>query len=71
MVPISKIYETEEKVFKEIRERIPTEINEFYNDIFPRVFKSIEEQGLRIHPDYFNKHSKYHEKEWFIHGETV
>ena len=71
LVPISKIYETEEKVFKEIRERIPTEINEFYNDIFPRVFKSIEEQGLRIHPDYFNKHFKYHEKEWFIRGETV
>ena len=71
LVPISKIYEQEEKNFKEIREKIPTEVNEFYNDTFPKVFKSIEEQGLRIHPDYFNKHFKYHEKEWFIHGETV
>ena len=71
LVPISKIYEQEEKNFQEIKEKIPSEINEFYNDIFPKVFKSIEEQGLRIHPDYFNKHFKYHEKEWFIHGETV
>ena len=71
LVPISKIYEEEEKIFEEIKERIPTEVNEFYNDTFPRVFKSIEEQGLRTHPDYFNKHFKYHEKEWFIHGETV
>ena len=71
LVPISKIYEQEEKNFEEIREKIPTEINEFYNDIFPKVFKSIEEQGLRIHPDYFDKHFKYHEKEWFIRGETV
>ena len=71
LVPISKIYEQEEKNFKEIREKIPTEVNKFYNDIFPKVFKSIEEQGLRIHPDYFDKHFKYHEKEWFIRGETV
>ena len=71
LVPISKIYEQEEKNFEEIREKIPTEVNEFYNDTFPKVFKSIEEQGLRIHPDYFNKHFKYHEKEWFIRGETV
>ncbi len=71
LVPISKIYEQEEKNFQEIKEKIPTEINEFYNDTFPKVFKSIEEQGLRIHPDYFDKHFKYHEKEWFIHGETV
>ena len=45
LVPISKIYEEEEKIFEEIRGKIPTEVNEFYNDIFPRVFKSIEEQG--------------------------
>jgi len=71
LVPISKIYEQEEKNFEEIREKIPTEINNFYNDTFPKVFKSIEEQGLKIHRDYFDKHFKYHEKEWFIRGETV
>ncbi len=71
LVPISKIYEQEEKNFEEIREKIPTKVNEFYNNIFPKVFKSIEDQGLKIHPDYFDKHFKYHEKEWFIRGETV
>lgn len=71
LVPISKIYEQEEKIFEEIRGKIPTEINDFYDNTFPRVFKAIEEQGLKIHPDYFNKHFKYHEKEWFIQGETV
>ena len=71
LVPISKIYEEEEKIFSEIRERIPTEVNEFYNNTFPEVFKSIEEQGIKIHLDYFDKHFKYNEKEWFIHGETV
>jgi len=71
LVPISKHYETEEEIFNEIKEKLPTEINEFYNGIFPKVFKLIEEQGLRIHTDYFNKYFKYNEKEWFIHGETV
>jgi len=36
LVPISKIYEQEEKNFEEIREKIPTEVNEFYNDTFPK-----------------------------------
>ena len=71
LVPISKIYEEEEKIFEEIRGKVPTKVNEFYNNTFPKVFKSIEEQGLKIHPDYFDKHFKYHEKEWFIRGETV
>ena len=71
LVPISKIYETEEKVFEEIREKIPTEVNDFYNDTFPRVFKLIEEQGLKVHPDYFEKHFKYHDKSWFYHADTV
>ena len=71
LVPISKHYETEEEIFNEIKEKLPIEINEFYNDTFPKVFKLIEEQGLRIHTDYFNKYFKYNEKEWFIHGETV
>jgi len=71
LVPISKHYETEEEIFSEIREKLPIEVNEFYNDTFPKVFKLIEEQGLRIHTDYFNKYFKYNEKEWFIHGETV
>ena len=71
LVPISKHYETEEEIFNEIKEKLPIEVNEFYNDTFPKVFKLIEEQGLRIHIDYFNKYFKYNEKEWFIHGETV
>jgi len=71
LVPISKHYETEEEIFNEIKEKLPIEINKFYNDTFPKVFKLIEEQGLRIHTDYFNKYFKYNEKEWFIHGETV
>ena len=71
LVPISKIYEAEEKVFEEIRGKTPEQVNEFYNDTFPRVFKSIEEQGLKVHPDYFDKHFKYHEKSWFYHDDTV
>ena len=71
LVPISKIYETEEKIFEEIREKIPTEVNDFYNNTFPRVFKLIEEQGLKVHPDYFDKHFKYNDKSWFFNGDTV
>ena len=71
LVPISKIFETEERIFEEIKGYNREPVNEFYNDTFPRVFKAIEEQGLKIHPDYFEKHFKYHEKEWFLNAETV
>ena len=71
LIPISKHYETEEKNFEEIRQFLNRDSNIFYNDIFPKVFKAIEEQGIRIHPDYFHKHFKYNEKSWFLHGETV
>ena len=71
LVPISKIYEKEENCFNEIKKQIPEQINEFYNSTFPTVFKAIEEQGLKIHPDYFDKHFKYHEKEWFHYDNTV
>ena len=71
LIPISKHYETEEKNFEEIRQFLNGDPKDFYNDIFPKVFKAIEEQGIRIHPDYFHKHFKYNEKSWFLHGETV
>jgi len=71
LVPISKIFETEERIFEEIKGYNKEPINEFYNDTFPRVFKLIEQQGLKIHLDYFEKHFKYHEKEWFLNAETV
>jgi hypothetical protein len=71
LVPISKIFETEERIFEELKEQDREPINEFYNDTFPRIFKAIEEQGLKIHPDYFEKHFKYHEKNWFLNAETV
>ena len=71
LVPIPKIYEQEENGFEEVKGKIPKQVNEFYNTTFPTVFKAIEEQGLKVHPDYFDKHFKYHEKEWFYHGDTV
>lgn len=71
LVPIPKIYEQEENSFEEIKRKIPKQVNEFYNTTFPTVFKAIEEQGLKVHPDYFDKYFKYHEKEWFYHGDTV
>ena len=71
LIPISKHYETEEKNFEEIQQFFNRDSNVFYNDTFPKVFKAIEEQGIRIHPDYFHKHFKYNEKSWFLHGETV
>ena len=71
LVPISKHYETEEKNFEEIRQFLKGDPKDFYNDIFPKVFKAIEEQGIRIHPDYFHKHFSYNEKSWFLNGETV
>lgn len=71
LLPISKHYETEEETFEEIKQFIGKDPNVFYNDIFPKVFKSIEEQGIRIHPDHFHKHFKYNEKLWFLNGETV
>ena len=73
IIPISKHYESEEKTFQEIKQcfLLDTDQNIFYNDIFPKVFKAIEEQGIRIHPDYFHKHFKYNDKSWFLRGETV
>ena len=71
LIPISKHYETEEKTFEEIRQFLNKDPKDFYNDIFPKVFKAIEEQGIRIHPDYFHKHFSYNEKSWFLNGETV
>ena len=71
LIPLSKHYEAEEKNFEEIRQFLNEDPKDFYNDIFPKVFKAIEEQGIRIHPDYFHKHFKYNEKSWFLHGETV
>jgi len=71
LIPISKHYETEEKNFEEIQQFFNGDPKDFYNDIFPKVFKAIEEQGIRIHPDYFHKHFKYNEKSWFLNGETV
>ena len=71
LIPISKHYETEEKNFEEIQSFLDRDPNIFYNDVFPKVFKAIEEQGIRIHPDYFQKHFKYNEQSWFLHGETV
>lgn len=71
LIPISKHYETEEKNFEEIRQFLNEDPKDFYNDIFPKVFKAIEEQGIRIHPDYFHKHFSYNEKSWFLNGETV
>ena len=71
LVPISKHYETEEKNYKEVKSSFLQNPNIFYNEILPKVFKSIEEQGIKIHPDYFHKHFKYNEKSWFLNGETV
>ena len=71
LIPLSKHYEAEEKNFEEIRQFLNEDPKDFYNDIFPKVFKAIEEQGIRIHPDYFHKHFSYNEKSWFLNGETV
>ena len=71
LIPLSKHYEAEEKNFEEIRQFLNEDPKDFYNDVFPKVFKAIEEQGIRIHPDYFHKHFSYNEKSWFLNGETV
>ena len=71
LVPISKHYETEEKTYEDIKSSFLQNPNIFYNETLPKVFKAIEEQGIKIHPDYFHKHFKYNEKSWFLNGETV
>ena len=71
LVPISKHYETEEKTYKDVKSSFLQIPNIFYNETLPKVFKAIEEQGIKIHPDYFHKHFKYNDKSWFLNGETV
>lgn len=71
LVPISKHYEEQEKIFEEVKAQLETSPNGFYNEAYPEVFKSIEQEGIKIDPILFDKHFKYHEKNWFIKDDTV
>ena len=70
LVPIGHHYDEQNKIFEDIKHKLVPN-NEFYSDIFPRVFKSIEEQGIKIDPELFDKYFDYNHKEWFIKDNIV
>lgn len=62
LIPIVKHYESCEINYKNLKNTFNGEVNEFYNNIFPLVFNSIERSGLRVDTqlfeDYFDRSGK-------------
>jgi len=77
LIPIGHHYNEQNQIFKDIEDQIilhtdyKTPHNEFYSNKFPQVFKSIEEQGLKVNPKLFDKHFDYNHKEWFLKDDVV
>jgi len=58
LIPISKLYESCEKVYESVKDKIELEIPhgfDFYNKTATNVFFLIEQSGLGIHYEAFNK----------------
>jgi hypothetical protein len=71
LIPISKHFEEQEKIFEEIKDNFNSPINYFYNETSPQVFKSIEEKGIKINREIFDKHFKYHNGDYFIKDDII
>ena len=71
LVPIGQHYDEQNQIFEDIKDQLTNTNNTFYSDIFPRVFKSIEEQGLKINPKLFDKYFDYNYKKWFVKDDIV
>jgi hypothetical protein len=71
LIPISKHFEEQEKIFDEVKDKFENPTNRFYNETFPQVFKAIEEKGIQINKELFDKHFKYQHEEYFIKDSRV
>ena len=71
LIPISKHFEEQEKIFDEVKDKFERPSNQFYNETFPQVFKTIEEKGIQINKELFDKHFKYQHEEYFIKDSKV
>ena len=69
IIPISKLYESCEKIFDKVKHVIDLDIPsgfEFYNHTAISVFYLLEQHGLGINEELFSKHFNPREKEYNI-----
>lgn len=56
IIPVSKHYEKWENIFTDIKEYLDRKIDNFFDVEMTGVFKSIEENGIKVSKDIFLKH---------------
>lgn len=70
LIPIAHHYQEQNEIFDQIKDKLLPMLP-FYSDTLPRVFKSIEEEGIKIDPKLFDKYFDYNHKEWFVKDNVV
>jgi len=71
VIPLTKHYEKCELIFEKIKEHCVVSPNTKFHNKLTSVFYAIEQNGIKIDPEMFNKHFELNNEEFSLHENTI